>query len=137
MTKTNNKKFARQFHTVSLLTLSVGGGFAGVAAAQTPTGGVPGAMLQLLPLVLIFGVFWFLLIRPQMKKQKEHQALVAAVKKGDDVILSSGVYGKVSQIVDETRVEVEIASGVKVKVAKNMLADVLNKPVAVAKSTKK
>ncbi len=137
MTQTNNKNFLRTFSTVSLLTLSVGGGFAGVAAAQTPTGGVPGAMLQLLPLVLIFGVFWFLLIRPQMKKQKEHQALVAAVKKGDDVILSSGVYGKVSQIVDETRVEVEIASGVKVKVAKNMLADVLNKPVAAAKSTKK
>ncbi|MCX8515658.1 MAG: preprotein translocase subunit YajC [Alphaproteobacteria bacterium] len=102
------------------------------AAAQAAGGDMQSALLQLLPLVLIFGVFWLLLIRPQMKKQRDHQKKVAAVKKGDEVILSSGVYGKVVQLVDDIKVEVEIASGVKVKVAKAMLADVLTKPAPQA-----
>ena len=119
--------------TLPLLFLAYGH----VALAQVAQGpgGLSAAMVQLFPLVLIFGVFWFLLIRPQMKKQKQHQALVAAVKKGDEVILSSGVYGKVTQVIDAVKVEVEIAPGVKVKAAKGMLADVLTKPVMTANKT--
>ncbi|MDI9313502.1 MAG: preprotein translocase subunit YajC [Hydrotalea sp.] len=123
------KKIITTLLTLPLLSLAM----ANVAVAQAAApGDLSSAMLQLFPLVLIFGVFWFLLIRPQMKKQKQHQALVAAVKKGDEVVLSSGVYGKITQVVDAVKVEVEIAPGVKVKAAKAMLADVLTKPVATA-----
>ncbi|MGI9461652.1 MAG: preprotein translocase subunit YajC [Alphaproteobacteria bacterium] len=122
------------FFTAPLLFLTISLGLASQSMAQAG-GDVPSAMLQLLPLALIFAIFWFLLIRPQMKKQKEHQAKIAAVKKGDAIVLSSGIYGKITQLIDDNRIEVEIASGVRVKVAKSMLADVVNPnaPSAVQK----
>lgn len=97
------------------------------AFAQTSGAAAPGGasfIVQLLPLVLIFAVFYFLLIRPQQKKMKEHRALIEAVKKGDQVITAGGLVGKVVRV-DETYVDVEIAQGVKVKVVKSTLSDVL------------
>ena len=86
--------------------------------------GDPNQLIQLIGLpVALFVLFYFLMIRPQQRRQKEHQAQIKAVKRGDTVVLSSGVIGKVSRV-DETEVQVEIATGVNIKVVKTMIADV-------------
>ena len=92
--------------------------------------GAPGAgdfVGMILPLVAIMGVFYFLLIRPQQKKMKEHRAMVDALRRGDQVITSGGIVAKVSKVQDDGMVEVEIADGVKVKVVKHTITQVLNK----------
>jgi preprotein translocase subunit YajC len=90
-------------------------------------GGAGGAAFQILPLVLIFGIMYFLLIRPQQKKAKAHQAMVQALRRGDQVITQGGIIGKVSKVPEGTEVEVEIATGVKVRVVKSTVAQVLSK----------
>ena len=85
------------------------------------------AIGQFIPLILIFAIMWFLLIRPQQKKMKEHRAMVAAVRKGDQVITQGGLIGKISRVKDDDEVEVEIASGVKVRLVRNTIAQVLSK----------
>lgn len=103
-----------------------------LAAATGAAPGGAGAFLSsgLLPMILIFVIFWFLLIRPQQKQMKEHRAKVASVKKGDGVVTGGGLIGKVTKVEDDT-VEIEIASGVKVKAVKATLSDV--NPLAPAK----
>ena len=78
---------------------------------------------QFLPIVLIFGVFYFLLIRPQQQRAKQHQAAVSAVKRNDVVVLSSGLIGKVVRV-EDAELGIEIAQGVTVKVVKSMVAEV-------------
>lgn len=85
------------------------------------------ALGQFLPLILIFAIMWFLLIRPQQKKMKEHQGMVAALRRGDQVVTQGGLIGKVSKVKDDNEIEVELASDVKVRVVKNTIAQVLNK----------
>ncbi|WP_299428492.1 preprotein translocase subunit YajC [uncultured Shimia sp.] len=82
---------------------------------------------QFLPLILIFAIMYFLLIRPQQKKVKEHQAMVAAVRRGDQVVTQGGLIGKVSKVKDDNEVEVELAEGVKVRVVKSTIANVTSK----------
>ncbi|MEY1555113.1 preprotein translocase subunit YajC [Yoonia sp. R2331] len=83
---------------------------------------------QIIPLLLIFGIMYFLLIRPQQKKLKEHQAMVAALRRGDRVITQGGIVGKVTKVKeDDNEIEVEIASGVNVRVVRSTIATVLNK----------
>ena len=82
---------------------------------------------QFLPLILIFAIMWFLLIRPQQKKIKEHQAMVAALRKGDQVITQGGLIGKIARVKDDDEIEVELAQGVKVRVVKSTVAHVINK----------
>lgn len=83
---------------------------------------------SLIPLLLIFGIMYFLLIRPQQKKLKEHQQMVAALRRGDQVITQGGVMGKVTKVKDDSNeVEVEIASGVNVRVVRSTIATVVNK----------
>jgi preprotein translocase subunit YajC len=83
---------------------------------------------SLVPLLLIFGIMYFLLIRPQQKKLKEHQAMVTALRRGDQVITQGGVMGKVTKVKDDSNeVEVEIASGVNVRVVRSTIATVVNK----------
>lgn len=79
--------------------------------------------MQIVPLVFIFVIFYFLLIRPQQKRAKEHRTLIEAVKKGDTVVTGGGLVGKVTKV-DEQEVEVEIAANVRVRVVKSTLADV-------------
>ena len=86
-----------------------------------------GALGQFLPLILIFAIMYFLLIRPQQKKMKEHQAMVEAVRRGDQVVTQGGLIGKVAKVKDDGEVEVEISDGVKVRVVKSTIAQVLNK----------
>ena len=85
------------------------------------------AFAQFVPLILIFAIMYFLLIRPQQKKVKEHQAMVAAVRRGDQVVTQGGLIGKVTKVKDDNEVEVELAEGVKVRVVKSTLANVTSK----------
>lgn len=82
---------------------------------------------QFVPLILIFGIMYFLLIRPQQKKVKEHQAMVAGLRRGDQVVTQGGVIGKVVKVKDDGEVEVEIADGVKVRVVQSTIATVVSK----------
>ncbi|MEJ6639236.1 MAG: preprotein translocase subunit YajC [Octadecabacter sp.] len=82
---------------------------------------------QFIPLILIFAIMYFLLIRPQQTKLKQHQEMVAALRRGDQVVTQGGMIGKVSKVKDDTEVEVEIADGVKVRVVRSTIAQVLNK----------
>ena len=97
------------------------------AFAQAAGAGPGSTIASFLPLVLIFAIMYFLLIRPQQKKQKEHRAMVEAVRRGDQVLTQGGIIGKVSKIGDDGIVEVEIAEGVKVKVVKATISQVMTK----------
>jgi preprotein translocase subunit YajC len=93
-------------------------------AAGAATGGGPQDMLiQFLPLIGLVVLFYFLMIRPQQQRMKTHQAMLAAVKRGDTVVLSSGMIGKIVRVEDK-EVGVEVATGVTVKVVKSMIAEV-------------
>ncbi|WP_420325664.1 preprotein translocase subunit YajC [Mameliella sp.] len=85
------------------------------------------AIGQFLPLILIFAIMYFLLIRPQQKKMKEHQKMVEALRRGDQVVTQGGLIGKVAKVKDDKEIEVELAEGVKVRVVKQTIAQVLSK----------
>lgn len=82
---------------------------------------------QFIPLILIFAIMYFLLIRPQQKKVKEHAAMVDALRRGDQVVTQGGLIGKVVKVKDENEVEVELAEGVKVRVVQSTIAQVISK----------
>ncbi len=81
----------------------------------------------LLPMVLIFGVFYLLLIRPQQKKAKQHRELLAALRRGDRIITNGGIMGLITKVVDANELMVEIAEGVRVRVARSMVSTVIAK----------
>jgi preprotein translocase subunit YajC len=85
------------------------------------------AFAQFVPLILIFVIMYFLLIRPQQKKLKEHKAMVDALRKGDQVVTQGGLIGKVARVKDDNEIEVELAEGVKVRVVRSTVAQVLSK----------
>ncbi|EPX76255.1 preprotein translocase subunit YajC [Salipiger mucosus] len=85
------------------------------------------AIAQFVPLILIFAIMYFLLIRPQQKKMKEHQKMVQALRRGDQVVTQGGLIGKVSKVKDNNEIEVELAEGVKVRVVQNTISQVLSK----------
>jgi len=91
----------------------------GTAAAAPP------GWLQFLPIVGMVAIFWFLIIRPQMRQQKAQREKIAAVKKGDQVITAGGLLGKVTKV-DEQYAEIEIAQGVRVKAVKSTLGDIVS-----------
>ena len=95
------------------------------AQAAGPAGGGESLFSFLFPLLLIFGVFYFLLIRPQQKKEKERRAKVAALKIGDWVLFGGGVYGRVAKLIDEHRVKIDIADQVHVQILRNAVTQVL------------
>ena len=97
-----------------------------VTPAYAQAAGGAAAITSFVPLILIFGIMYFLLIRPQQKKLKEHKAMVAALRKGDQVITQGGIIGKVYKA-GETEVEVDIADGVRVRVVRSTITQVLNK----------
>jgi len=86
------------------------------------------ALVQFLPLVLIFVVFYFLLIRPQQKKQKDHRTMLDALRRGDRVVTGGGILGTVSKVVSNDEVEVDIASNVRVRILRSTITSVLAKP---------
>ena len=104
--------------------------FISQAFAQTApaaaSGGAESSLLSLLPLVLMFVVLYFIMIRPQMKRQKEHKAMVEAVAKGDEVVIGGGVLGRVAKLGD-TYIHVEVANGVELQVQRASVVQVLPK----------
>ncbi len=98
----------------------------------------PGALEAFLPIILIFVVFYFLLIRPQQKKAKQHREMLAAVRRGDKIVTGGGIVGTVTKVVDDNELMVEVAEGVRVRVHRPLIANVLSKtePVGDTKDTK-
>ncbi len=101
--------------------------FAQAAGAASPAGGIGDIFIQLMPILLLVVIFWFLIFRPQQKRLKAQQAMLAAIRRGDTVVTTGGIVGKVTKAVDGEDLEVEIASGVKVKLVRGMIADVRTK----------
>lgn len=100
--------------------------FISPAYAQDAAGGA--ALFQtIMPFILIFAIMWFLLIRPQQKKAKEHAAMVNALRRGDQVVTAGGILGKVSKVKEDGEVEIEIAKDVRVMVIKSTITAVLSK----------
>ena len=90
-------------------------------------GGAGGAIASFVPLLLIFAIMYFLLIRPQQRKVKEHKKMVEALRRGDQVVTQGGLIGKVSKVKDDNEIEVELAEGVRVRVVRSTVAQVLSK----------
>ncbi len=98
------------------------------AQATTGTGGGMDAIIQFVPFILIFVIMWFLIIRPQQRRVKAHQEMIKNVRRGDTIVTSGGIIGKVSKVLEDSAdIEVEIADNVKVKVARAMIAEVRTK----------
>lgn len=101
--------------------------FISSAYAQTAAAGsTEGTLMSMLPLVLMFVVLYFVMIRPQMKKQKEHKAMIEALAKGDEVVTAGGMLGKVSKL-GEAYIGVELATGVEVQMQRSAVVQVLPK----------
>ena len=96
------------------------------AAPAAQPGAFAAYLFQFLPIIFIFLIFWVLWLRPQQRSVRDHQARIAAVKKGDDVITGGGIRGRVTKVSDD-EAEVEIAQGVKIRVVKSTISDVLTK----------
>lgn len=104
------------------------------AQAAGSAAGAPGLLGgTLLPMLLIIPVFYFLMIRPQQRKAKEHKALIAAVKRGDRVVTIGGILGTVTKVVDTNEVQLEIADGVRIRVLRSSISDVVNRSAEPAK----
>lgn len=99
-------------------------------------GQAPGLLVQLLPFILIFVVFYFLLIRPQQKKMKEHQQMLQAIRRGDQVVTGGGIVGNVTKVINDDELQVEIADGVRVRVMRSTVSNVLSKPQPVSDERK-
>ena len=94
--------------------------------------GVPGlpamdTLVQFVPFVLIFVIMWFLIIRPQQRRAKQHADMIKAVRRGDTVVTTGGIVGRVTRVTDDPEIEVEIADGVRVKLVRTMIAEVRTK----------
>ncbi|WP_375452069.1 preprotein translocase subunit YajC [uncultured Devosia sp.] len=99
------------------------------AATGAPVagGGMTDILVQLAPILLLVVIFWLLIFRPQQKRVKAQQAMLSAIRRGDTVVTTGGIVGKVTKAVDGEDLEVEIAQGVKVKLVRGMVADVRSK----------
>lgn len=108
--------------------------FASPAFAQTAgqAGGFAGGIEAFLPLILIFVVFYFLMIRPQQKRMKAHKEMLNQLRRGDRVVTSGGMLGTVNKVVDDKEVVVEIAEGVRVRVLRTSIQDIVSKTEPVA-----
>ena len=95
------------------------------ASAASSSAGSSAMFIQIMPLLLIFVVFWFFIIRPQNKRMKEHKARIEAVKRGDQVVTGGGLVGKVTKV-EDAHVEIELAPNIKVRAVKSTLTDVVD-----------
>jgi preprotein translocase subunit YajC len=115
-----NYKFKKEDYNMYGLAFAMGSAPGGAAGGA---GGGMAAFQQIIPLVFMFAIFYFLLIRPQQKKAKEHKALLEAMKKGDNVITAGGVHGKVVAVESDI-VTLEIANNVNIKITKSYIASI-------------
>jgi preprotein translocase subunit YajC len=100
--------------------------FAQTAPAAAAGGDMQSTLMSMLPLLLMFAVLYFVMIRPQMKKQKEHRAMIDALAKGDEVVTAGGLLGKVSKI-NDSHIGLEVAAGVEVQLQRSAVVQVLPK----------
>jgi preprotein translocase subunit YajC len=100
-----------------------------ISPAYAQAAGAPGGfdLVSLAPLVLIFVVFYFLLIRPQQKKAKQHKAMILALRRGDRVVTSGGIIGLVTKVISETELQIEIAENVRVRVARSAISELVTR----------
>lgn len=101
-----------------------------VTEAFAQTGGAGGGanmVVQFLPFVLIFVIMYFLIIRPQRQKAQQHRDMVANLRRGDTVVTSGGLIGKVSKVIDDNEMQIELAEGIKVRAIRGMVAEVRSK----------
>ncbi|MCB1427825.1 MAG: preprotein translocase subunit YajC [Nitratireductor sp.] len=91
---------------------------------MTGTGGSSDMLISILPFILIFVIMYFLIIRPQRQQLKQREAMLAAIRRNDTIITGGGVVGKVTKVIDDSELEVEIAANTKVRVLRSMVADV-------------
>jgi preprotein translocase subunit YajC len=96
-------------------------------AQGAPAAGGGDILMSMIPFILIFVIMWFLIIRPQQKRIKDHRELIGNVRRGDQIVTSGGIVGKVTKVIDDAEVEAEIADGVKVRIVKQMITDVRSK----------
>ena len=103
-------------------------------AQGTSAAGGADIIFQLVPFILIFVIMWFLIIRPQQRRAKEHQELIKNIRRGDTIVTAGGIVGRVARVGDDAEVDVEIAEGVRVKVVRAMITEVRAKgePVKAA-----
>jgi preprotein translocase subunit YajC len=106
------------------------------AYAQT-SGGLGEGMAQIIPIVLMFVIFYFLLFRPQQQRMKAHREMLANIRRGDTVVTSGGIVGKITKVIDDREIEVEIdaSNKIRVKVIRSMVAEVRQKGEAVSEAT--
>ena len=98
------------------------------AFAQGAAGdGGSGLIIQLLPFILIFAIIYFLILRPQQRRMKAHREMVAAIRRGDTVVASGGLIGKVAKVVDDNEISVEVAEGVRVRMLRGSVTEVRTK----------
>jgi preprotein translocase subunit YajC len=114
------------FVNFGVIPVFISSAFAQTAPAAAASGGMESSLMSMLPLVLMFVVLYFVMIRPQMKKQKEHRAMIEAIAKGDEVVTAGGLIGKVSKM-GESYVGVELAQGVEVQMQRSAIVQVLPK----------
>ena len=121
-----------------LKQIFIGDAFAQVSEVAATPAAPENSFTSFIPLVLIFAIFYFLIVRPQSKKMKEHQALINNLKIGNKVITSGGIVGVVKDLFpQDNQVEVEIAEGVRVKILKNYVSDLVNSEAKAVKKDKK
>jgi preprotein translocase subunit YajC len=106
------------------------------AAAPAAGGGITEILTSLMPILLLVVIFWLLIFRPQQKRMKAQQAMLSAIRRGDTVVTTGGIVGKVTKAVDGEDLEVEIAQGVKVKLVRGMISDVRSKAEPVNDNAK-
>ena len=107
-----------------------------VSPAYAQIGGAGDSFGMFVPLILIFVVFYFLMIRPQQKKQKSHREMIGALRRGDRIVTNGGLIGSISRVANDNELIVEVASGVKVRVLRSMIAEILSKPQPVRRRAK-
>jgi preprotein translocase subunit YajC len=108
------------------LTVFISSAFAQTAPAAAAGGDMQSSLMSMLPLVLMFVVLYFVMIRPQMKKQKEHRSMVEALAKGDEIVSAGGMLGKISKLGD-SYLGLEIANGVEVQIQRSAVVQILPK----------
>ena len=96
-------------------------------ASAAPTQNTSSMLMSVLPLIVIFAIFYFLIIRPQQRKMRVHRAMVAALRRGDKILTSGGIIGIVHKVLNDGEIQVEIAEGVRVRVARGSVNEILSR----------
>lgn len=110
--------------------------FSTPAFAQAAGGaGAAFNIVSIVPFILIFAIMYFLIIRPQRQRMKQHQEMVKNVRRGDTIVTNGGIIGKIAKVVDDNEVQVEIAEGTRVRIARGMIAEVRSKGEPVKDDT--